>query len=254
MLILLSPAKTIDTSPHEITPRHTHPEGRKHAEELVSFMRTFDSPQLQQVMKVSRKLADLNLERFVRWKKDPEAGDAMQALLAFSGEVFNGLDARSLNEEDLLFAQDHLRILSGLYGVLRPLDLIMPYRLEMGTKSEFPGAANLYDYWSGIIPATIKEAADHQPEQVLVNLASNEYFRAIGPRSFPHRIITPVFKEQEGHGYRNVTIYAKKARGVMTRFIIENRIIQPEHLKAFDKEGYHFNPDLSDGDRWFFTR
>lgn len=254
MLILLSPAKTIDTSPHGITTRHTHPEGRKHAEELVSFMRTFDSPRLQQVMKVSKNLADLNLERFVRWKKDPEAGEAMQALLAFSGEVFNGLDARTMNEEDLLFAQDHLRILSGLYGVLRPLDLIMPYRLEMGTRSEFPGAANLYEYWKGIIPSAIEKATGRQPEQVLVNLASNEYFKAIRPRSFPHRIITPVFKEQEGDSYRNVTIYAKKARGLMTRFMIENRIIQPEHIKAFDKEGYHFNPGLSDGDRWFFTR
>jgi hypothetical protein len=180
--------------------------------------------------------------------------DGQQAILAFSGEVFNGLQARSLNEKDLLFAQEHVRILSGLYGVLRPLDLILPYRLEMGTKMQNPEGKNLYDFWRGTIPARIEEDTGNQDHPVLINLASNEYFKSIQPGSFPHRIVTPVFKESDGEGFRNVTIYAKKARGMMLRFILKHRINRPEEIKAFEAEGYCFNPHLSTEGEWVFSR
>ncbi len=180
--------------------------------------------------------------------------EGQQAILAFSGEVFNGLKARTLSEEDLLFAQEHIRLLSGLYGVLRPLDLILPYRLEMGTKLKINRSKNLYEFWKKIIPNRISDDTGNQDSKVLINLASNEYFKSIQPGTFPYEIITPVFKESDGAGYRNVTIYAKKARGKMLRFIIQNRINNPEYLKAFDEDGYYFNNDLSSQKEWFFCR
>ena len=180
--------------------------------------------------------------------------EGQQAILAFSGEVFNGLQARSLSEEDLLFVQEHIRLLSGLYGVLRPLDLILPYRLEMGTKMLNHRGKNLYEFWKEIIPMKIADETGLQDSKVLINLASNEYFKSIEPRSFPHPIITPVFKESDGKGFRNVTVYAKKARGMMLRFIIQNRINNPEYLKAFDEDGYYFNNNLSTNQELVFSR
>ena len=205
-------------------------------------------------MKVSDKLATLTFERYAAWRSSPSPEEAQQTILAFSGEVFNGLKARSLKEKDLSFAQEHIRILSGLYGVLRPLDLILPYRLEMGSKMKNPGGRNLYEFWKNIIPGKIADDTGSQDSPVLINLASNEYFRSIQPGSFPHEIITPVFKETDGAGYRNVTVYAKKARGLMLRFIIQNRINKPEYLKAFDEEGYCLNNDLSTRKEWVFCR
>ena len=189
MLTILGPAKTIDTSPHGITELHSFPQYLDRAEELVDQLRHCSISQLKSIMKVSDKLATLTVERYAAWRRSYTADEGQQAILAFSGEVFNGLQARSLNEEDLLFAQEHIRILSGLYGVLRPPDLILPYRLGMGT----------------------------QDTRVLINLASNEYFKSMQPGSFPYDIITPVFKESDGAEYRKVTIYAKKARGMMLR-------------------------------------
>ncbi len=254
MLSILGPAKTIDTSPHGITETHTYPQYMDRAEVLVKQLRNYSLSGLKTLMKVSDKLASLNFERYVQWLRSYSAVEGQQALLAFSGEVFNGLQARSLSEEDLLFAQDHIRLLSGLYGVLRPLDLILPYRLEMGTKMENPGGRNLYEFWKEIIPGKIIDETAQQESKVLINLASNEYFKAIVPGSFPYEIITPVFKETDGSGFRNVTIYAKKARGMMLRFIIQNRINKPEYLKAFDEEGYYFNNDLSTEKEWIFCR
>lgn len=254
MLSILGPAKTIDTSPHGITEIHTYPQYMDRAEELVRQLRNYSLSGLKSLMKVSDKLASLNFERYAQWLRSYSAEEGQQALLAFSGEVFNGLQARSLSEEDLLFAQDHIRLLSGLYGVLRPLDLILPYRLEMGTKMKNPGGRNLYEFWKDLIPHKIADETAQQKSKVLINLASNEYFKAIVPRSFPYEIITPVFKETDGSGFRNVTIYAKKARGMMLRFIIQNRINKPEYLKAFDEEGYCFNNDLSTEKEWIFCR
>ncbi len=221
---------------------------------LVNQVRKYSVPQLRSLMKVSDKLATLSFERYAGWRSSYSAEEGQQAILAFSGEVFNGLQARSLSEEDLLFAQKHVRLLSGLYGVLRPLDLILPYRLEMGTKMKIRRDNSLYDFWKKIIPEKIMEETAAQDTQVLINLASNEYFRSINPGSFPYQIVTPVFKESDGAGYRNVTVYAKKARGMMLRFIIQNRINDPEHLKAFDEDGYYFNSNFTNEKEWVFCR
>jgi cytoplasmic iron level regulating protein YaaA (DUF328/UPF0246 family) len=254
MLTILGPAKTIDTSPHGVTELHSTPQYLDQAEELVYQLRKYSISQLKSMMKVSDKLATLSFERYAAWRSSYSAKEGQQAILAFSGEVFNGLKARTLSENDLKFAQEHVRILSGLYGVLRPLDLILPYRLEMGTKMKNPGGRNLYEFWKDIIPAKITEDAGIQDNLVLINLASNEYFKSIQPGSFPYKIITPVFKETDGAGYRNVTVYAKKARGMMLRFILQNRIKKPGYLKAFDEEGYCLNRDLSTRNEWVFCR
>ena len=254
MLTILGPAKTIDTSPHGVTRLHTYPAYLDKAEELVNRLRKYSVSQLRSLMKVSDKLATLSFERYATSHSSYSEDEAQQALLAFSGEVFNGLNARSLNEEDLQFAQEHVRILSGLYGVLRPLDLILPYRLEMGTKMKSPGSRSLYDFWESVIPQRIAEDTGSLQNPVLINLASNEYFKSVKPGSFPYKIITPVFKESQGTGFRNVTVYAKKARGMMLRFLLQNRINDPEYLKAFDDEGYYLNNDLSTPLEWVFCR
>lgn len=254
MLTILGPAKTIDMSPHAVTGRNTLPAYLMESRKLVGKLRKLSPVELKSLMKVSDKLAVLNFERFASWSEQHSPTSCNQALLAFSGEVFNGLEARTLDAEELDFAQDHVRILSGLYGVLRPLDLIMPYRLEMQTKLDNSRGRNLYEFWQEIIPQEISRLTAGTEGKILVNLASNEYFSAIQPKTFPHRIITPVFKEQKGNSFRNVTIYAKKARGMMLRFIIQNRITDPEHLKAFDTDGYWFNADHSRENEWLFTR
>jgi cytoplasmic iron level regulating protein YaaA (DUF328/UPF0246 family) len=205
-------------------------------------------------MKVSDKLASLTYERYAAWRSAYTEDEGQPAILAFSGEVFNGLRARSLSKEDLLFAQNHVRILSGLYGVLRPLDLILPYRLEMGTRLKNSRGRNLYDYWKEIIPENITAETGKGDSKILINLASNEYFKSVQAESFPYGIITPVFRESDGKGFRNVTIYAKKARGMMLRFIIQNRINNPEYIKAFDLDGYYYSDDLSSPNEWLFCR
>lgn len=254
MLTILGPAKTIDTSSHGITDHYSRPKYLNQAGELVDQIRQYSIAQLKSLMQVSDKLAILNFERYAQWRISYSAEEGQQAILAFSGEVFNGLQARSLEVADLLFAQNHIRLLSGLYGVLKPLDLILPYRLEMGTKMKNPRGKNLYEFWQEIIPKNIIDEIQTQDCKVLINLASNEYFKSIEPRSFPYPIITPVFKESDGKGFRNVTIYAKKARGMMLRFILQNRINDPEYLKAFDEDGYYFNNDLSNQKDWVFCR
>ena len=254
MLTILGPAKTIDTSPHGVTERYSSPLYLDQAGQLVHQLRKYSLPQLKDLMNISDKLATVSFERYAAWHESPSPEEGQQAILAFSGEVFNGLKARTLSEKDLLFAQEHVRILSGLYGVLHPLDLILPYRLEMGTKMKNPGGRTLYEFWKEIIPARIAGDTGAQGSPVLINLASNEYFRSIQPQTFPYEIITPVFKESHGTGYRNVTIYAKKARGMMLRFILQNRINTPEYLKAFDEEGYGLNNELSTRNEWVFSR
>jgi len=254
MLSILGPAKNMDTSPHGACDQYTFPQYLDRAGELVNQLRKYSPAQLKDLMKLSDKLASLTFERYAAWHSKYTAEEGHQAILAFSGEVFKGLKARSLKQADLLFAQEHVRILSGLYGVLRPLDLILPYRLEMGTTIQNRGGSSLYDFWKKIIPQKIADDTGSSSPPVLINLASNEYFRSIDPSSFPYPVITPVFKESQGKIFRNVTIYAKKARGMMLRFIIQNRITKPEYLKAFDEEGYYYNNDLSNEKEWFFCR
>jgi len=186
MLAILGPAKTIDTSPHGITEKSSFPQYIEQAQVLVNQVRKYSVPQLKSLMKVSDKLATLSFERYARWSNSYSAEEGQQAILAFSGEVFNGLQARTLSEKDLLFAQEHIRLLSGLYGVLRPLDLILPYRLEMGTKLKNKKVKNLYEFWKDIIPHKIAEDTAIQSPKVLINLASNEDFRSIDPGSFSY--------------------------------------------------------------------
>jgi hypothetical protein len=254
MLTILGPAKTINSSPHGITDYFSHPEYLDQAEKLVIRLRRYSLSQLKKLMNVSEKLAVLNVERYAGWSKTYTPEEGQHAILAFTGEVFNGLQARSLSEEDLFFAQDHVRLLSGLYGVLKPLDLILPYRLEMGTKLKIARNNNLYEFWRKTIPKKIADETGSRDPKILINLASNEYFRSIQPGTFPYKIITPSFKEPDGGGFRMVTVYAKKARGLMLRYIIQNRIKNPEYLKAFEEEGYYFNNELSDNETWVFCR
>ncbi|MFP4471928.1 MAG: YaaA family protein, partial [Bacteroidales bacterium] len=178
----------------------------------------------------------------------------MQALLVFKGEVFNGLKADSLTEDDLLYAQDHLRILSGFYGVLRPLDLMQPYRLEIGTNLKNKRGKNLYEFWGDKITKAIGEALDASGSRVLINLASNEYFKSIDTKKLDAEIITPAFKDSKDGTYKFITLYGKNARGMMTRFILKNRPEDAESLKLFDEDGYFYNEQLSKENKWVFTR
>jgi len=205
-------------------------------------------------MSINSDLAMLNFERFLSWRIPFTIDNAKQALAVFKGQVFVGLQANTLSQKDIDFAQNHLRILSGLYGVLRPLDLIQPYRLEMGTDLANPRGKNLYQFWGTKLTEIINTELEKQKQKVLINLASNEYFKAINPKQIKGEIITPVFKESKGNEFKQVTIYAKTARGFMSRFIIQNRIENPSDIKAFDTDGYLYNSDLSNDREWVFTR
>jgi cytoplasmic iron level regulating protein YaaA (DUF328/UPF0246 family) len=254
MLIVISPAKKMDMQAGQAVAGATQPELLGEAEHLAGIMRGKDSFELAELMGISMKLADLNAGRFRSFSTPFTPDNARPALLAFRGDVYRGLDADALDADALTFAQAHLRILSGLYGVLRPLDLIQPYRLEMGTKLASERGRDLYAFWGDAITEALNRALAAQGDDVLVNLASNEYFSAIRPDRLAGRIVTPVFKERKGGSHRIVGLFAKRARGLMTRFIIDERIDDPEALKGFDREGYAFSPSLSDGDTWVFTR
>ena len=205
-------------------------------------------------MKLSMKLAELNFERYYDWSPPFTPENAKQAVLAMKGDVYTGLDAESFSEEDFAFAQGHLRILSGLYGVMRPLDLMQPYRLEMGTRLPNEQGRDLYAFWGITITEAVNRDLEAQGDDVLINLASNEYFKSIKPRLVNGRIITPQFKEAKSGGYRMIGVYAKRARGLMSRFIIENRLSDPESIKGFAMDGYRYNGALSQGEKWVFTR
>jgi cytoplasmic iron level regulating protein YaaA (DUF328/UPF0246 family) len=194
------------------------------------------------------------MARFQTWTRPFNLDNAKQAVLAFKGDVYTGLDAETMDDEGLEFAQQHLRILSGLYGVLKPLDLIQPYRLEMGTQFANQKGKNLYKFWGGQLREEIETEASQSSDAILVNLASNEYFKALEAKKLNTRIITPVFKDMKNGQYKIISFYAKKARGLMSRYIIDHRINDPDQLKNFDSEGYRFSADLSAGDDWVFIR
>lgn len=250
MLTLLSPAKTqcFDVEPR--TSRFTEPQFRDEAAELVSAMRTMSVEELRDLMKVSDELARATHENYRRW------GDArvMQAILVYSGEVYRAFDATSLSARDLAWAQNHLRILSGLYGVLRPLDMIEPYRLEIATRVGVAGIGSLYDYWRDRLTAAIGEAATSRRARAIVNLASTEYSRAIARDRLPVRLVTPVFRERGPKGLRTVSMYAKNARGRMARWIVENRIDDPDALEGFADNGYQLDAGLSGKNELVFVR
>jgi cytoplasmic iron level regulating protein YaaA (DUF328/UPF0246 family) len=254
MLIVISPAKTLDYETPPVTRTHSKPALLKHSQRLINILRNYSALDLAELMNLSMKLAELNFERYHAWKTPFNLKNAKQAAFAMQGDVYTGLDAEGLSEEDMAFAQEHLRILSGLYGVLRPLDLMQAYRLEMGTKLPNEQGKDLYAFWGETITQTLNKALAAQDDHILINLASNEYFKSIKPKLLEGRIITPQFKEYKNGAYKTIGVFAKKARGLMSRYIIQNRLGDPQRLKTFDVEGYAFNEELSKEQEWVFTR
>ncbi|MEQ8264971.1 peroxide stress protein YaaA [Pseudohaliea sp.] len=254
MLTVISPAKTLDFETAPTTRRATQPAFLDAAAELVEDARGLSPDALRDLMGVSGKIAELNHERFMNWSTPFDLDNAKQAVLAFRGDVYTGLEAETLDSAGLAFAQKHLRILSGLYGLLRPLDLMQPYRLEMGLKFANRGGANLYAFWGDRLTRTLDRQLGKSGSRVLVNLASNEYFKALQPKALDAEIVTPVFKDLKGGKYKIISFYAKKARGQMARFIIDNAINDPEALKDFDVAGYRYSRDESAARELVFTR
>jgi len=220
------------------------------SKELVALLKKKSEDQIGMLMSLSEKLAKLNFERFQDFQTPFTSNNAKQALLAFKGDVYSGIDAPSLSEEDLRFSQDKLRMLSGLYGVVRPLDLIQPYRLEMGTKLINDKGNNLYEFWGSDISKLLNE----DESELIINLASNEYFKSIDKKSLKAKILNISFKEKKGGVYKVIGIYAKRARGLMVNYIIRNRLNEPEALQEFNDEGYQFSSEVSDSSTWVFTR
>lgn len=254
MLIVISPAKTLDYTSPLATARFTQPTLLAPAAELIDICRALTPAQIASLMSISDKLAGLNAARFAEWQLPFSPENARQAILAFKGDVYTGLQAEQFSEADFDFAQQHLRMLSGLYGVLRPLDLMQPYRLEMGTRLANPAGADLYRFWGEQITETLNQALQEQGDAVLINLASDEYFKAVKPAKLRATIIKPVFQDRKNGKYKIISFYAKKARGLMSRFIITERLTEPEQLKDFDYEGYAYCPEASTELEWVFRR
>jgi hypothetical protein len=254
MLTVISPAKTLDFDTKPTTRRATQPEFLERSAQLVEQARGMSPADIQTLMGVSENIANLNHKRFMDWGLPFSLDNAKQSVLAFKGDVYTGLEAETMNSEQLKFAQKHLRILSGLYGLLRPLDLMQPYRLEMGLKFANSQGKNLYDFWGDTISETLGRHIASSGSPVLVNLASNEYFKSVKPRALDADVITPVFKDLKGGKYRVISFFAKKARGQMARYIIDHELNEPEGLKKFRKDGYRYNKAESSARELVFTR
>ncbi|MBY6222637.1 peroxide stress protein YaaA [Marinobacter nauticus] len=253
MLMIISPAKTLDYESPLATETHTQPDFLDDACELIDQLKELEPHQVSNLMSISDKLGQLNAERFQTWHTPFTPDNARQAVLAFKGDVYTGLDAESFSSGDFSFAQKHLRILSGLYGQLKPLDLMQPYRLEMGTRFENTRGKDLYAFWGSKITDALNQllASD---DKVLVNLASNEYFKSVQKKHLDARLVTPQFKDWKNGQYKMISFYAKKARGLMCRYAIQNRITQADDLKGFNLDGYYFSEDQSDNNNWVFLR
>ena len=254
MLTVLSPAKTRDDETAPITQSATLPRFMDQSALLVEDARGLNPDDIRALMGVSEQIAHLNHERFMNWQSESTSDNAKQAVLAFKGDVYTGLQAETLSEDDLDFAQTRLRILSGLYGLLRPLDLMQPYRLEMGLKFTNQRGRNLYEFWGEQLTDTLNADLVSAKTEVLINLASNEYFKAVKPKLLNADIITPQFKDLKNGQYKMISFFAKKARGLMARYIIDNRITEPEALKSFSEAGYYYSDEQSRGDQWVFLR
>ncbi len=253
MLVVISPAKRLDTKA-AATPNETFPAFQDAANDLAGYGRDLLPADLQKLMAISENLARLNADRFADFADASTLDNAKQAALFFAGDTYAGLEAASLDTEQMDWTQDHLRILSGLYGLLRPRDLIQPYRLEMGSRLKTARGKNLYEYWGDRLSVALNETAAAMGTEILINCASVEYFGAVDMDALKLRVITPVFMEEKAGTPKIVSFFAKKARGAMARFMIERRITDPEGLKDFDTGGYRFNAGMSDGDRWVFLR
>ncbi|MFC4260183.1 peroxide stress protein YaaA [Marinobacter lacisalsi] len=253
MLMVVSPAKNLDYESPLATDRYTQPAFLDDACELIDQLKALEPHQVSNLMGISDKLGQLNAERYQQWHTPFTPDNARQAVLAFNGDVYTGLAAHEFNDSEFEFAQNHLRILSGLYGILRPLDLMQPYRLEMGTKFENKRGKDLYEFWGNTITDALNRELDAD-DGVLLNLASNEYFKSIRKKQLKARIITPQFKDWKNGQYKMISFYAKKARGLMARYAITNNINQADDLKGFDLAGYRFSEEHSSGDNWTFLR
>lgn len=254
MLIVLSPAKSLDYETPPVTDLHTQPDFLKHSAELIEVLKPYSPQQIAELMGVSDAIASLNVARYASWTPTFTPKNAKQAVLAFNGDVYEGLDAPSMNKKQLDYTQSHVRILSGLYGLLRPLDLMQPYRLEMGTKLKNPRGKDLYAFWGETITNALNEELAKQKSAVLVNLASEEYFKSVKPKLLKAPVITPVFEDWKNGKYKIISFFAKRARGLMTRYAAEKGIRQAEKLKDFDVDGYAFEPKASTETTWVFRR
>jgi len=257
MLLLISPAKTLDydtPTPARLMGRAQAPRFAAEAAELVSLLRRFSAKQLGELMDLSPALAELNVQRYAAWQPTFGADNSKPALLAFNGDVYEGLDASSLDEDAFDWAQQHLVMLSGLYGALRPLDLMQPYRLEMGTRLANPRGANLYAYWAGPLADYLNERLAQDESPVVVNLASQEYFGAVDTRRLKARVIECAFEDWKGGRYKVISFFAKRARGLMARYAAQQQLMSPLALQRFATDGYAFDAAASDPDRWVFRR
>ncbi|KAB8056687.1 peroxide stress protein YaaA [Janthinobacterium sp. FT14W] len=252
MLIVLSPAKSLDLETPPTTSLHSTPDFLDHSAQLIERMRQFSPAEVGSLMGISDALSALNVARYASWT--PKLAEARQAIMAFNGDVYAGFEARSLQPSQLDYAQSRVRILSGLYGLLRPLDLIHPHRLEMGTRLSTARGKDLYAFWGDTITNGLNRTAREQGAKVLVNLASEEYFKSVKPRQLDVPVIAPVFEDWKNGKYKIISFYAKRARGMLARYAAVNAIRDPEQLKQFDVDGYGFVPEASNDTSWVFRR
>jgi len=253
MIIVISPSKTLDFSSNAFN-THTLPRQLEQSQGLINTAKQLSTEELSSLMKISEKLSQLNWQRYRDFNLPFSLSNAKQALLAFKGDVYGGIDSDNYTKEDFDFAQQHLRILSGLYGALRPLDLIQAYRLEMGTRLQNKHGKNLYEFWDNQVTELLSDDFSDSQNPTLINLASTEYFKVIKPKLLNARILTLAFKENKSGSYKTIGIHAKRARGLMTNYIIKNRLTEPEQVKTFDLENYIFNTSLSSEKEWVFSR
>ena len=254
MITIISPSKTQDFSSNGQPATFSQPELLDQSLILLKALRKKSVGDIKSLMEVSDKIAELNFERYQQFSTPFSPENAKQSLFAFKGDVYTGMETESYRQEELDFAQDHLRILSGFYGLLRPLDLIQPYRLEMKIKLKNPRGKDLYTFWGTRLTKSLNQDFEKQGNPVLINLASNEYFKAVDKKKLKAEIISPVFKEYKNGKYSTIAIFAKKARGMMTDFIIKNKIEDPEQLKTFNREGYEYSEQQSQRNEWVFIR
>ncbi|AWB34128.1 peroxide stress protein YaaA [Orrella marina] len=254
MLFLLSPAKKLDYDSPLATSLHSDPLFVDESKGLIEVLKAKSADEVAGLMSLSQSLAEMNVERYQQWTPRFSLHNARPAALAFNGDVYEGLQASDLSDKDLQWAQEHVAILSGLYGVLRPLDLMQPYRLEMGTRLENSKGKNLYEYWKDVVSPYLNSRLAKEKDPVIINLASDEYFKVVDLKTLNARVIQCVFQDQKAGQWKIISFYAKRARGLMARYAIKHRVNRPEQLQSFDSEGYVFAPDLSSQDKLVFRR
>lgn len=254
MLVIISPAKTLDYITPPATNDYSLPVFANDSAELIDQLKQLNPQQISSLMNISDKLGNINFSRYLSWDSEFNLDNAKQAVFAFKGDVYTGLDVESLSLKELNWSQNHVRILSGLYGLLRPLDLMQPYRLEMGTNFKTTRGKDLYEFWGTKITSKLNQTLDKDKCDVVVNLASKEYFKAIKSDLLDARIVTPIFKDWKNDKYKIISFFAKKARGMMSRYIIQHQTQDPEEIKSFDMGGYKFDSSESTKNEWIFTR